>query len=278
LFNARGRAWLGAQQLPHDEHAAIDRHVRELDRLAEDLALLDREIAQDAIDDLAVNRLMTITGVNLAVAAGIVAAIGDISRFDSPQKLVSYFGLNPRVRQSGLGAAHHGRISKIGRSHARAMLVKAAWAAAKAAGPLHAFFVRIRARRGHQVAAVAVARKLTVLCWHLLTKGEDYLWARPALVANKTRAMQLQAGHPQRKGSRRGPAYAYNIKALRKREMLIAAQAERNYERLVSQWKPRRPKPGARGRLSSAGQNRQSGDAFSRRVTLRHEVARARQP
>jgi len=122
LFNARGRAWLGAQQLPHDERAAIDRHVRELDRLAEDLALLDREIAQGAIDDLAVNRLMTITGVNLAVAAGIVAAIGDISRFNSPQKLVSYFGLNPRVRQSGLGAAHHGRISKIGRSHARAML------------------------------------------------------------------------------------------------------------------------------------------------------------
>nr|WP_244464300.1 IS110 family transposase [Bradyrhizobium japonicum] len=70
---------------------------------------------------------MTITGVNPTVAAGIVAAIGDISRFDSPQKLVSYFGLNPRV-----GAAHHGRISNIGRSHARAMLVEAAWAAGPA--------------------------------------------------------------------------------------------------------------------------------------------------
>jgi transposase len=210
------------------------------------LALLNREIAQDAIDDPAINKLMTITGVNLAVAAGIVAAIGDISRFNSPQKLVSYFGLNPRVRQSGLGAVHHGRISKIGRSHARAMLVEAAWAAAKAPGPLHAFFVRIRARRGHQIAAVAVARKLTVLCWHLLTKGEDYLWARPALVANTTRAMQFQAGHPQQKGSRRGPTYAYNIKALRDREMLIAAQAEQSYERFVSQWKPRRPKNGAR--------------------------------
>jgi transposase len=74
-------------------------------------------------------------------ATGILAAIGDISRFDSPGKLVSYFGLNPRVRQSGLGAAHHGRISKVGRSHARAMLVEAAWAVARAPGPLHAFFV-----------------------------------------------------------------------------------------------------------------------------------------
>jgi transposase len=184
---------------------------------------------------------MTITGVNLAVAAGIVAAIGEISRFNSPPKLVSYIGLNPRVRQSGLGAADHGRISKIGRSHARAMLIEVAWAAAKAPGPLHAFFVRIRARRGHQIAAVAVARKLTVLCWHLLTKGEDYQWARPALVVNKTPAMQLQAGHPQQKGSRRGPAYAYNIKSLRDREMLIAAQGEQSYERFVSQWKPRQP-------------------------------------
>lgn len=102
----------------------------------------------------------------VTVAVGIMAAVGNISRFSSLQKLVSYFGLNPRVRQSGLGAAHHGRISKVGRSHARAMLVEAAWAAAKAPGPLHAFFVRIRAKRGHQVAAVALARKLTVLCWH----------------------------------------------------------------------------------------------------------------
>jgi transposase len=253
LFSGRGRTWLARQPLPDDERSAVERHIRELDRLAEDLALLDHEIAQFAIEDPAIKRLMTITGVNLTVAAGIVAAIGDISRFASPQKLVSYFGLNPRVRQSGLGAAHHGRISKIGRNHARAMLVEAAWAAAKAPGPLHAFFVRIRAKRGHQIAAVAVARKLTVLCWHMLTRNEDYLWARPALVANKTRAMELQAGHPQQKGSRRGAAYAYNIKALRDKEMLVAAQAERSYEHFTAQWKTRRPKEPARGRLSSAG-------------------------
>ncbi len=72
----------------------------------------------------------------MTVAAGLVAAIGDIRRFASPQKLVSYVGLNPRVRQSGLGLAQHGRISKVGRSHARAMRVEAAWAATKAPGPL----------------------------------------------------------------------------------------------------------------------------------------------
>ncbi|WP_425339678.1 transposase, partial [Microvirga lotononidis] len=42
-------------------------------------------------------RLMTITGVNATVAMSVLAAIGDIKRFSSPQKLVSYFGLNPKV-------------------------------------------------------------------------------------------------------------------------------------------------------------------------------------
>jgi transposase len=252
LFNRPGREWLARQGLPEDERGAIDRHLRELDRLGEDLDVLDREIAAGALDDNAVKRLMTITGVNLTVATGVMAAIGDIRRFDDPGKLVSYFGLNPRVRQSGLSAAYHGRISKVGRSHARAMLVEAAWAAAKAPGPLHAFFVRVRAKRGHQIAAVALARKLTVLCWHILTKDEDYLWARPALVANKTRALELQAGKPQRKGNRRGPAYAYNIKALRDQELELARQGERNYARFVERWRTRPPKGEARERLNPA--------------------------
>jgi transposase len=252
-FNGRGRDWLAHQPVPDDERDAIERHVRELDRLAEDLTILDREIATNSLDDGSVRRLLTITGVNLAVAAGLMAAIGDITRFKSPQKLVSYFGLNPRVHQSGLGAAHHGRISKVGRSHARAMLVEAAWAAAKTPGPLHAFFVRIRARRGHQVAAVAVARKLTVLCWHLLTNEEDYLWARPSLVAHKMRGMELQAGRAQKKGNTRGPAYAYNIKQLRDQEMHVAEQAQRRYEHFVEAWRPRPPKEKARGRLNPAG-------------------------
>ena len=242
LFGRLGRGWIERQPLPDDERAAIGRHLRELDRLGEDLAALDRDIAQAAVDDPAVKRLLTVAGINLTVAVGLVAAIGDIRRFSSPQKLVSYVGLNPRVRQSGLGLAQYGRISKQGRAHARAMLVEAAWAAAKAPGPLHAFFLRVRARRGHQIAAVAVARKLIVLCWHLLSKDVDYQWARPALVANKIRSMQLHAGMPTKKGNKRGPAYAYNVKELRDREIDVARTAEAAYRRFVSQWQPRRPR------------------------------------
>jgi transposase len=90
-----------------------------------------------------------------------VAAIGDVRHLDRPEKLASY--LNPSVRQSGPGPTYHGRIIKQGREHARGMLVEAAWPAARAPGPVRAFFLRVRARRGQHVAAVATARKLAVL-------------------------------------------------------------------------------------------------------------------
>jgi transposase len=92
------------------------------------------------------------------------------------------------------------------------------------------------------VAAVAVARKLAVVCWHLLRKNADYHWARPALLAHKVRAMELQAGLPEKKGNKRGPAYAYNVKELRDREIEVARHAERAYERFVTGWQPRGPK------------------------------------
>ena len=75
-----------------------------------------------------------------------------------------------------------------GRAHARGMLVEATWVAAKITGPLRAFFERVRARRGMQIAVVATARKLAVLCWYLVVRGEDYAFQRPSLTEKKLRA------------------------------------------------------------------------------------------
>jgi transposase len=214
-FNQRGRDWLTRQVLPDDERLAITRHIREIDRLGEDLAELDTDIAKDTVDTPDVARLLTITGVNVTVASGIFAAIGDIGRFSEPQKLVSYVGLNPRVRQFGLGLAQYGRISKTGRSHARAMLVEAAWAAAKAPGPLRAVFLRIRGKRGHQIAAVAVARKLAVLVWHMLTKKRTITGCGQHSSLPRRGRLHSNPGAPSERGvGRRGSAYACNVKEL----------------------------------------------------------------
>ena len=68
---ASARPGLTRQPVPDDERVAIERHVRELDRLAEDLEVSTRRSRQMSLDDAAVARLITITGVNLTVAAGI---------------------------------------------------------------------------------------------------------------------------------------------------------------------------------------------------------------
>ena len=71
-----------------------------------------------------------------------------------------------------------------------------------------------RARRGQHAAAVATGRKLAVLIWHLLSKGESYMWARPALHARKLRDLELNAGYETER-RQRGAAHAYNIKSHR---------------------------------------------------------------
>src|SRR5207248_11166130 len=125
-------------------------------------------------------------------AASFMAAVGDIQRFPSPKALVSYVGLDPRVRQSGEGPARHGRISKQGSAEARHMLCEASWVLIRTPGPLRAFYERVRARRGAQIALVATARKLSVLFWHLLAREEDYAFGRPSLTRRKLRALELK--------------------------------------------------------------------------------------
>ena len=243
LFSKRGRAWLEAQPLAEDQRRVVLRHAGELDRLGSELAEVDKSLAQRAFEEPRAKRLMTITGVNATVAMSVLAAIGDIYRFSSPEKLVSYFGLNPRVRQSGDKPAYHGRITKQGRAHARSMLVEAAWVISGAPGPLRAFFIRIRDKRGKHVAAVATARKLAVIVWHILTKDEDYTWDRPALLQWKLRKLALKAGHPSRRGGKqKGSAAAYSNKSVRDSERKSIGNAEEEYRRFVATWKQQSPK------------------------------------
>lgn len=242
LFGRKGRAWLGNQPLPMDERLGVEQRLREIDRLGEDLHEVEKALAQATLSDERLRRLLTITGVNAVVAIGLLSAIGDIGRFPEPGKLVSYFGLNPAVYQSGPTPARHGHITKRGRSNARAMLVEAAWAAAQAPGPLRAFYLRVRDRRGQQIAIVVTARKLAVIVWYVFARNEPFAWDRPALTASKLRALELRSGMPAQHGSRKGSAAAYSLKSVRDQERAVAEQAERSYQRLFSRWKQARPR------------------------------------
>lgn len=238
LVGISGRKWLAKQMLPADETAAIERHLALIGQITDALTVVEADIAAHALHDPTICRLMTLPGIDVTVAASVAAAIGDIRRFSDPQRLVAYLGLNPSVRQSGEGPAYHGRITKQGRGHARGMLVEAAWAAARSPGPLRAFYKRISARRGKHIAAVATARKLGMIIWHMLSKDADYTWTRPALFARKFRAAELRAGLPT-KHARRGTAYDYNVPAKRAEERARVENAEAAYADLTSRWRTR---------------------------------------
>jgi transposase len=259
-FGKAGRRWMAELELPVDERLTLDGCLRQVDCLDAEIAALDGEIAKQALAWPEVLRLMSVPGVNVQTAATFMASIGDIGRFSSPRKLVSYLGLDPRVRQSGNGPARHGRISKAGASETRHMLGEVAWKVMITPGPLKAFFERIRARRGPQVAATATARKLTVLFWHMLTRGEDYAFARPAMTRNKVRRLELLAGAPSQKG-RKGIAGGKSQRVF-DAERELSRQAEQTYRRMVSDWGASRPrKAGAGATRGRASQRPSKGKA-----------------
>lgn len=212
----------------------MEASLRQIDFLDAELTLVDRSIAEQVLAWPEVRRIMTIPGMGSTTAAAIMTAIGDIRRFPTPSHLVGYLGLDPRVRQSGSAPARHGAISKQGSSEARHLLVEAAWAATKTPGPLRAFGERIKARRGTNVATVAVARKLAVLCWHLLSGDRNYVYARPSLVREKIRRLEHRAGADRHTGRRDGPERVFATPAQRRLEREVGLDAELAYRRFVS--------------------------------------------
>jgi transposase len=233
-----------------------------VDFLDEEIALIDRDVARQALGSEEIRRLMSLPGVSAVTATALVAAVGDIRRFPTPRHLVGYLGLDPRVRQSGSEPARHGRISKQGPGEVRGLLVEAAWHAARTTGPLRAFHQRLAARRGSNVATVAVARKLALIAWHLLTRGEDYAFVRPSLVREKLRRLELMLGADRQQGKRLTAAgRTFASVDGRRLEKELAAQQELAYRRLVADWQPSVRKAGAGATPGRASQRPSKGKA-----------------
>jgi transposase len=233
--------------LPLEERETVDGCLRQIEFLDVEVAEVEKQVAADALGTPEIKRLMTVPGVNVIAAATFLAGVGDIGRFRSTRQLVGYLGLDPRVRQSGAAPATHGRISKQGSASARHALVEASWSAVRQPGPLHAFYQRIRARRGHQVAVVAAARKLACLFWCMLTRQQDYAYGQPSLTRKKLRRLELAAGAPRYQGGR--SVWSTND-AMRRAERELALQAERAYQRTVADWQSTRGASATQGRAS----------------------------
>jgi hypothetical protein len=148
--------------------------------------------------DLAIERLASVPGVSLLVAAAFISAIDDPARFRNASQVSSYLGLCPAENTTG-GRRKLGSITKEGNAYARAMLVQAAWCVIRSrasSDPLVHWSHRTAQRRGRMRAAVAVARRLARVLWSLWRHGSYY---DPHEQKPLDEQQQLAAQHQARK-------------------------------------------------------------------------------
>jgi transposase len=184
-FADDNRSWWVELALPTSEKLRLRQDwtiIEHLTGLIEqvEVELTHLSVSSDWADQ--VPFLIQLPGIGLLTAMTILSAIGDISRFPSAKKLVGYAGLGGRIHASG--TVHHtGSITKQGRKELRSALVEAAWITIKHHPYWLAQFQRLEHKKGPKKAIVAIARKLLVVIWNVLTAQAADRRAEAALVA-----------------------------------------------------------------------------------------------
>ena len=148
------------------------------------MAALDACLSQIALQETRLTLLLQLPGFGVLNALAVLAAIGDITRFPDARHLVGYAGLGSRIHDSGQ-TTRTGKITKAGRKDLRATLVEAAQAAANFHPHWKAELARLQPRLGYNKAIVAIARKLLIAVWHVLSFQIADLHAEPPRIARK---------------------------------------------------------------------------------------------
>lgn len=161
--------------------AHVDRLLDLLDELHARICAANTELRRLAKQDPVCRRLMTAPGVGSTTAIRFVATLDDVARFPDAHQVAAYLGLVPGERSSGAVQRRTG-ITKAGSPGLRHCLVQAAWATKRmrVQGPLQQWGARIGRRHGKQVAAVAVARKLSGILYAMWRDGTTYEAPRAA--------------------------------------------------------------------------------------------------
>lgn len=210
LFGTKGIAWLETFDLDIAGRAAVDSELRLLRQTEVEIEAISGTLAVDGYNDPRVSLLITLPGVDIAVAQTMLAALGDIGRFKDADHAASYLGLVPSTRQSA-DHCYHGPITKQGSGHARWMLVQAAQHVSIHPGPLGVFFRRLAKKKNRNVAVVATARKLITIAWHMIKNNEPYRYAVPRVVETKLARLRVKAtGEKRQRGTPKGQKRSAN--------------------------------------------------------------------
>ena len=157
--------------------------------------------------------LMQIPGFGVVTGMTVLAAIGDIERFESPKNLAGYSGLVPGVEQSGMKLRSKG-ITKEGRRELRWAMVEVAQRAVKADPHWKLLFASLERRMHRNQAIVAIARHLLTVVWSVLTRKTSYHHYSDERIAYKYYTWSWQLDEAQRKGLTRPQFVRYYLMKL----------------------------------------------------------------
>jgi transposase len=178
--------WWEAQAISTLEKLQVRQELGLLEKVEQSKAELGKELSKMSVGKTwgkQATSLLQLPGIGVTVAMTVLAAIGDIHRFENPKKLVGYAGLGAGVHDSGKEHIDKG-ITKSGRKELRWALIEAAWKAVQMSPIWKARFEELKKRKGSCKAIVAIARKLLVTIWYVLTNEttdrnaseEDLAW------------------------------------------------------------------------------------------------------
>lgn len=158
---------------------------------------LERLIAHEICTEPMMLRCLSVLGIGKINAFALLAIIGDVRRFETAAKLAAYLGLNPGQRESGRGKRVKLGVGKHGRADMRALLIQAAQTVMRNGRdtPLGKWAWKLFARKGQRnVAVAAVARKLVVQVWHLLSGNTPIALEPDKRLASKLQRLVVSPG------------------------------------------------------------------------------------
>jgi transposase len=184
LFDLEQNDWWLSLPIGSLEQVVLSCHLQTLRFARAQLLILEDCMKDIASRDPRIPFLIQLPGISIVSAITLLAAIGDISRFPDAKNLVGYAGLGSRIHDSGL-TTRTGRITKAGRKDIRTCMVEAAHTAANSHPHWKAVLKRMEPHLGRNKTIVAIARKLLVAVWHVLTFQVADRFAEPEFVARK---------------------------------------------------------------------------------------------
>ena len=153
----------------------------QLKALIEQISFIEKQVKETETEIAGIMKkldspITTITGIGSVTGAAIISEIGDISKFDSPRKLVAFAGLDATVTQSGEFEAAHNVMSKRGSPYLRKAIFQAALVAAFKDPVLSAYYQKKRAEGKHHLTCIgAVARKMCNIIYAVVKNNQPYV-------------------------------------------------------------------------------------------------------